>query len=31
MCFMSDRIEHEVRPASRERLSLTGWFRRRPL
>ena len=22
---------HEVLPASRERLSFTGWFRRRPL
>lgn len=31
ICFMSDRIEHEVLPATRPRLSLTGWFRRRPL
>ncbi|GHD67767.1 2OG-Fe(II) oxygenase [Jeongeupia chitinilytica] len=29
--FMSDRFEHEVRPARRERWSLTGWFRRRGL
>jgi SM-20-related protein len=28
-CFLSDRFEHEVLPARRERLSLTGWFRRR--
>jgi SM-20-related protein len=27
--FLSDRFEHEVVPARRERLSLTGWFRRR--
>jgi len=26
VCFRSDRIEHEVLPASRERLSLTGWI-----
>ena len=24
--FRSDEIEHEVRPASRERLSITGWI-----
>jgi SM-20-related protein len=29
VAFLSDRFEHEVRPAGRERLSLTGWFRRR--
>jgi SM-20-related protein len=29
--FQSDRFEHEVLPARRERLSFTGWFRRRPL
>jgi SM-20-related protein len=29
VCFLSDRFEHEVLPAMRERLSLTGWFRRR--
>jgi SM-20-related protein len=29
VCFLSDRFEHEVLPATRERLSLTGWFRRR--
>lgn len=27
--FLSDRFWHEVQPAKRERLSLTGWFRRR--
>ena len=27
--FLSERFEHEVLPANRERLSLTGWFRRR--
>jgi SM-20-related protein len=27
--FDSARIEHEVRPAARERLSIAGWFRRR--
>ncbi|MCZ8131898.1 MAG: 2OG-Fe(II) oxygenase [Steroidobacteraceae bacterium] len=29
--FLSERLEHEVRPATRPRRSLTGWFRRRPL
>jgi SM-20-related protein len=29
--FLSDRFEHEVLPATRERMSFTGWFRRRPL
>jgi SM-20-related protein len=29
--FLSDRFEHEVLPARRERMSFTGWFRRRPL
>lgn len=28
-CFMSADFPHEVLPATRERLSLTGWFRRR--
>jgi len=28
--FLSQRFEHEVRAARRERISLTGWFRRRP-
>lgn len=28
--FLSDRFEHEVLPARRDRASLTGWFRRRP-
>jgi SM-20-related protein len=31
VAFLSDRFEHEVLPASRERMSFTGWFRRRPL
>jgi SM-20-related protein len=26
VCFRSDHIEHEVLPATRERLSLTGWL-----
>ena len=29
VAFLSERFDHEVRPASRERLSLSGWFRRR--
>jgi len=28
-CFLSGEFPHEVLPASRDRLSLTGWFRRR--
>jgi SM-20-related protein len=31
VAFLSERFEHEVLPAMRERLSFTGWFRRRPL
>lgn len=31
VAFRSDRIEHEVLPGRRERLSFTGWYRRRPL
>ncbi len=27
VCFESDRLEHEVLPASRARLSLTGWLK----
>jgi len=27
--FLSGEVPHEVLPAQRERLSLTGWFRRR--
>lgn len=27
--FLSERFEHEVLPATRERVSLVGWFRRR--
>ena len=30
VAFPSDRFEHEVLPATRERMSFTGWFRRRP-
>jgi SM-20-related protein len=26
VCFRSDRLEHEVLPSTRERLSLTGWL-----
>jgi SM-20-related protein len=26
VCFRSDQIEHEVQPANRDRLSLTGWI-----
>ncbi|HQR51332.1 MAG TPA: 2OG-Fe(II) oxygenase [Methylophilaceae bacterium] len=29
MTFLSDRFWHEVLPASRERMSVTGWFRTR--
>ncbi len=29
VCFLSNDFYHEVLPASRERLSLTGWFRTR--
>jgi SM-20-related protein len=29
VAFLSERFDHEVLPASRERWSLTGWFRRR--
>lgn len=29
--FLSDRFPHEVLPARRPRVSLSGWFRRRPL
>lgn len=28
-CFLSERFYHEVLPARRERLSVTGWFRLR--
>jgi SM-20-related protein len=31
VAFQSDRFEHEVLPARRERMSFTGWFRRRPI
>ncbi len=31
VCFLSERFEHEVLPATRERLALTGWFRRRTM
>jgi SM-20-related protein len=29
VCFRSERYEHEVLPARRERLAVTGWFLRR--
>ncbi len=29
VCFLADRYDHEVLPATRERLAVTGWFRRR--
>jgi SM-20-related protein len=29
MVFMSAQWPHEVLPATRDRLSITGWFRRR--
>ena len=31
VAFVSERFEHEVLPGRRERMSFTGWFRRRPL
>ena len=30
LLFLSDRFWHEVLPTRRQRLSITGWFRRRP-
>jgi SM-20-related protein len=30
VCFRSDLLEHEVLPATRERLSITGWMLDRP-
>ena len=29
VCFLSERVPHEVLAAQRTRMSLTGWFRRR--
>jgi SM-20-related protein len=29
VAFLSAELDHEVRPASRERAAITGWFRRR--
>jgi len=29
VCFLADQYEHEVLPATRERLAISGWFRRR--
>ena len=29
VAFLAERIEHEVLPAKRERLAVSGWFRRR--
>ena len=31
VCFIAERFEHEVLPSSRERLAVSGWFRRRPV
>jgi SM-20-related protein len=31
VCFLSGRLEHEVLAARRERIALTGWFKRRML
>jgi SM-20-related protein len=31
VAFLSDRVEHEVLPARRERLAVAGWFRHRGL
>lgn len=31
VAFVSDRFEHEVLPAARDRMSFTGWYRRRSL
>jgi len=28
-CFLAERFEHEVLPATRQRLAVTGWFRTR--
>lgn len=28
-CFVAERFEHEVLPSARDRLAVTGWFRRR--
>ncbi|MGH8799863.1 MAG: 2OG-Fe(II) oxygenase, partial [Casimicrobiaceae bacterium] len=27
--FLAERFEHQVLPAARDRLAVTGWFRRR--
>lgn len=29
VCFLADQYEHEVLPATRKRLAISGWFRRR--
>jgi SM-20-related protein len=29
VCFLADRYDHEVLPATRKRLSIAGWFKRR--
>ena len=31
VCFVAEQFEHEVLPSARERLAVSGWFRRRPL
>ncbi|MCU0749410.1 MAG: 2OG-Fe(II) oxygenase [Akkermansiaceae bacterium] len=30
VCFMSDEFWHEVLPTNKERMSITGWFRKAP-
>jgi len=30
VCFISEEFPHEVLPANRDRMSITGWFRMRP-
>jgi len=30
VCFMSDEFWHEVLPANKTRMSITGWFRNAP-
>jgi SM-20-related protein len=31
VAFLSDRVEHEVLPAKRERLAVAGWYRKRTM
>jgi SM-20-related protein len=30
VCFMAEDFWHEVLPATKQRASITGWFRQRP-